>query len=98
MGVDLAEVEGGVPQSRPLDDELPIVLCGQVEEGVACVRAEHQPVRRQQVHSVACSLDPGHLQKHIHDILKYLLHCPTLHYFLSSAHFVFVPPPPLFLL
>ncbi len=62
MGVDLAEVEGGVSEPRPLDDQLPVVG-RQVGEGVARVRAEDQPVSGEQVHGVACPLDPGHLQK-----------------------------------
>ena len=62
MGVDLAEVEGGVSQPRPLDDQLPVVG-RQVGEGVARVRAEDQPVSGEQVHGVARPLYPGHLQK-----------------------------------
>jgi len=61
MRVDLAEVEGGVAQPRPLDDKLPVVG-REVEEGVARVRAEDELVSGEQVHRVARPFDPGHLR------------------------------------
>ena len=62
VGVDLAEVEGGVPLPRPLDDQLPVVW-RQVDEGVARVSAKHQPVSRQQVHRVTGPFYPRHLRQ-----------------------------------